>query len=89
MIKYGAAKTKAEKRDAYFREQIRQLMGVMDVRNKNELGAVAGFKAGKMYRMYREPSKIKFADVEKLEKLFAAYGMRLGFDPEEECAIHG
>ena len=76
-IKCGAEKTRKERQDAYFRRQIDQLMVCMGVRSKTKVEDAAGFGRNKLYRLYRDPGKMKIEDAMRLEALFERYGMRL------------
>ena len=81
VIRYGT-KTKQEKQNAYFRQQIEQMKVYMGVGSRDDVGKAAGFGPGKMYRLYRDPGKLKTEDAKRLEALFERYGMRLGLTME-------
>lgn len=80
-IVYGAPKTRAEKRDAFFRQQIEALKISMGAKSLAEINEMLGFGDNKLYRLYRNPGKLTLDDADRIDKLFGRYGMRLGIDP--------
>lgn len=83
ITKYGAAKTRQEKREAYFRRQIDTLKALMGVKNLTAIEDALGFGHNKLRRLYRGETKLKIEDADRIDKLFGKYGARLGLEPDE------
>lgn len=75
MIKYGAAKTREEKRRANFQKQIKALRYQMDINNNTIIGQKAGLGTGRIYKLWHEPDKMTSIEMDKLSRLFSCYGL--------------
>lgn len=88
VTKYGAAKTKQEKREAYFRRQIDMLRVLMGVKSLTDIEDALGFGHNKLRRIYRGESKLRIEDADRIDSLFRRYGARLGLEPDEGGALN-
>ena len=86
MIKYGAAKTREEKRRANFQRQIKRLMFEMDISSKAIVNEKAGLSAGRIYKLWHSPELIRAEELDRLARLFDRY--HLIFDPTMGGAEH-
>lgn len=81
-IVHGAPKTRAEKRDAFFRQQIEALRISMGAKSIAEVNDVLGFGGNKLYRLYHNPGKLTLDEADRIDWLFGRYGMRLSLSAE-------
>jgi len=88
MATVQGAKTRWQKADDNFREQIDLLMVKMRTKNKAVVADEAGIKRNSFYERYAHPRTLRIGEQRRLIALFEAYGLR--FDPtlgEEAAAV--